>query len=545
VLMVMLLVSFINLYNSVDAVSASDFWVTISQPSEGNTYSSILFVSLELHNNAGNYYKDLTDVSVLSTNLYYYLDGRQIYQENTIHYPSGNYMITNLTQGQHVLKIDGEITYEKITYASFLGKEKEKVTGEVKLNPTSVTFYVDLHPTQQPTPISSSTVTQTDKPTCNIQTITKTMGFGDFYFVSLALDSQGNPHISYYDEYHGINGTIRILKYASWNISAWNIQTIDSIRVYDTSIALDSKNNPHLSYITPQGLEYAIWNGSTWNIQTVDKATSDKGNKECSLALDSKDSPHIAYIKYELKHPEDDLRLIYSSSELRYADWNGSAWNIQFLAGASSSPSLALDSQGNPHISYCHAGLWYAGWNGSNWSIQLIDTVCSSASLALDSAGNPHISYEGKDGLKYASWTCSTWKIQTIDSTSGNTYISLALDSKDNPKISYQNSGLRYAFWNGSGWSIQIVDSGGDYNSLDLDSQGNPHISYVNDGLKYVNFASASVGAQTNGFSKMAMLLSGGIAGALIVCVALLVIYRKVKIEKLDNRSEEAANKDN
>jgi hypothetical protein len=47
-----------------------------------------------------------------------------------------------------------------------------------------------------------------------------------------------------------------------------------------------------------------------------------------------------------------------------------------------------------------------------------------------------------------------------------------------------------------------------------------------------------------NPFSSLAMVLSGVIAGAVIVSVALLVIYRK-KIRKLDKRSEETDRKDN
>jgi hypothetical protein len=301
-------------------------------------------------------------------------------------------------------------------------------------------------------------------------------------YTSLALDSSGYPHISYYYK------TNKELKYAAWNGSSWDIETVDSFHRVGkhNSLALDSSGYPHISYNGNSVLKYAYWNGSSWDIETVDSASSVGGYT--SLALDSAGNPRISYYKYG------------SNGDLRYAAWNGSNWVIEIVDAAGDvgrHTSLALDSAGNPRISYfdnTNYDLKYATWNGLSWDIETVDSVGSDGgytSLALDSSGNPHISYydDTNYDLKYAAWNGSSWDIETVDSY-GNVgqYTSLALDSAGNPHISYFDYGsLNYAAWNGSSWDIETVDSAGWvgwYTSLALDSVGNPHISYY-DGTNY------------------------------------------------------------
>ena len=73
----------------------------------------------------------------------------------------------------------------------------------------------------------------------------------------------------------------------------------------------------------------------------------------------------------------------------------------------------------------------------------------SITSIALDSNGYPHISYSTNSDLKYAKWTGTAWSKTTADSSGRvGEYISIALDSNGYPHISYYdstNKDLKYA----------------------------------------------------------------------------------------------------
>jgi len=177
----------------------------------------------------------------------------------------------------------------------------------------------------------------------------------DAYGISMHLDTDGHPHISYGSK-SGWD-----LKYEYQTESTWENQVIDSqIGYTDTSIALDSQGYPHISYFDENPvnhLKYASWTGTTWDFQTVDSGFSANYGFN-SMALDSQDNPHIAYYDQ-------------SNSLLKYAYWTGSEWEIQVidsddLGVYGGTVSLALDSQNHPHISYYdynHRRLKYA-WYG-------------------------------------------------------------------------------------------------------------------------------------------------------------------------------------
>ncbi len=309
------------------------------------------------------------------------------------------------------------------------------------------------------------------------------------YFSSIAVDSDGFPHMAYYDSHW------EDLKYATPSRVAgpdWVISPVDTVGEVGKmpSIALDSSGSPHISYYGFDHLKYAEYTAPTWAVETV---YSTGYWASCSLVLDFNEDPRISY--YDS-----------SNGDLKYASWAGTVWFIETVDSTGDVGfynSLAVDSNGISHISYwdqTNAHLKYAYWTGTTWFTETVDAstlVGEYNSIALDSEDKPHISYyDGLNGnLKYAKWTGTAWSIETVDASANvGSGASLALDWLDRPHIAYYDSywrNLKYARWLGEAWNIEVVDHVGDVGwmpSLALDFEDKPHISYYDEtagNLKY------------------------------------------------------------
>ncbi len=182
-----------------------------------------------------------------------------------------------------------------------------------------------------------------------------------------------------------------------------------------------------------------------WRVETIDT----NGGSSLSFALDSSSQPHITYLRDNASGGlSTDLRIIY---------FTGTKWQsrlIEELAPSHVSTSLRLNKQDLPSVAYFRywqRDLGYAYFDGTKWIKEIVDTegnVGMSSSLRLDTKDLPRIAYwdDTNERLKYARFNGSDWVIGTVfDMTCSIAppRVSLALDSRNRPHISFNDCGER------------------------------------------------------------------------------------------------------
>lgn len=323
----------------------------------------------------------------------------------------------------------------------------------------------------------------------------------------------------------------------SWPVSSgpmWVIETVDNnggVGTY-SSIDVDSKNNPHISYYdwVNKDLKYAYWDGNAWQIVTVDSA-GDVGQYS-SIVLTDTDVPLISY------YDSTNKKLGYAKGNKTVPvtfDITKTYWHEPYGVALDTgySTSIALDGD-IPHI-LCYSPAdggsvihFYRSepYNVASAYFKFVEIgancfsgagsvyLARGSGICVDKNHNIHAVYmdRGNDKLQYRQgFRISTsplqygWGSPHGLKTGDTSYPDITTTTDDRPVVSYyfndpanSKSYLIRAYDQGGGsWAYAGIDSTtlsgsryiGQFTSLAIDRNNYFHISYQdasNTKLKYV-----------------------------------------------------------
>lgn len=165
---------------------------------------------------------------------------------------------------------------------------------------------------------------------------------------SMVLDAHGDPLIAYSAWYSGE------MRLARWTGKQWDFTTVDSRSRghgennigQGNSLILDSDGNPHLSFYSEKALKYAHLVGGQWKVEVVDDFTwfGSWAHFRSTIVLDKRGFPHICY---------------ENAGFLKHAYWDGKQWHLQVLArnGLESIRygAMAIDQNDNLYVAFREA----------------------------------------------------------------------------------------------------------------------------------------------------------------------------------------------
>lgn len=301
--------------------------------------------------------------------------------------------------------------------------------------------------------------------------------------VCLAIDGNMWAHAAYWDMVNtriqyvvrGDGGTITISE------TAVDLALPNPALAPDLGMAVDFGGRPHVVY----------WDSGSYTVRYVTReneswgppeslGSTDAGGGHESIAIDGRGVPHVVFLN--------------SEGDLVYATKPGVSWSFNVAAAGAdlaSATAVVVDAAGNPRIAYADdTGLHFVERVSGNWSAPTpIDTGPGAyeIGIALDSFGNPHLSYQNSSttDLKYATRVGGTW-VTSVVATTGvvGRYNDLAIDRFDVPHIAYSdetNSKVWHTCKSGGFWGDEDLGAAAGLPmglAIGADVAGNPAIAY-------------------------------------------------------------------
>ncbi|MCZ7584068.1 MAG: hypothetical protein M5R36_12430 [Deltaproteobacteria bacterium] len=275
-----------------------------------------------------------------------------------------------------------------------------------------------------------------------------------YWTTLIALDSNGRPHIAYYDNQgHAIN-------HAAFDGSAWSIETAvdDTLATRDLAMAIDPVDALHVAFINQHDgiLRHAENSGGAWTIEKVDGGNGgEKARDLPGLAIRSDGEILIGYQVADVDADAGEIRIATGRTGL----WNfETAEDLGFEAAYHSrSTKLAVGADGHAYLIYTHQSASGTVMTArlltdatGVWTGEPVGTVTSSTfDLSVDADGFTHLtqvnSYKGvfTGPIGPASGRAESWTSREINTGAAPR---TPVDSAGLVHVLYANAGaLRHA----------------------------------------------------------------------------------------------------
>ena len=323
---------------------------------------------------------------------------------------------------------------------------------------------------------------------------------------SIVVDSNGHVHIvsaagDNYDFIHSVYDG------SSWSVTS--IKGCEGSYCWDTHMVIDDNDHLHAAYSSGNNyIIYMNFDGTTWSWSQV--SSSGKVGP-VGIAVDSNNNPHVSYSAYGS----------YCGNGLMLASFDGVDWTSQSVKSGSNrgcSSALVIEDDDQINIAYQNrdtSKLSFVTGDGSSWSSAYSPDFGNPASsmypgyyssMAVDDQGQFHIAhYDSKEeDLRYSTGVPNGQWSNTIIDSGGNTgrNPAIAIDAAGDPHIVYHSWAgwdLKYATLNPSSpdWQVSNLETAGsvgDSSSIFIDDTGIIHIAYSDDTNNVLRYATKNSG---------------------------------------------------
>ena len=299
-------------------------------------------------------------------------------------------------------------------------------------------------------------------------------------YLSLALDDQERPHITYWT---GLHDDLSVLHYAVRTSQGWQREVVTTTQGAQTAIAIDAMSRPLVAYLDLKAatLNLARQSDSGWQSETVANGVVSFAPGVIRLVASDVDQLAISY---------------YHDDQLMLARLRVDAWQHEAFTGSKGGGyyhDMALTISGDLVVVSANMisqtmQLWRVPAGGTQLQVEvaLSPAVLDYLSLALGESDEPQLIFCTPAGLHHAFQVATSWQTELIRNESGAGLFAALAARGRHLKLAYFDANSRtvrlarhlegrWQFEHGDGEPGKAV---GGYATLALDAAGTALVAY-------------------------------------------------------------------